>query len=176
MGSCCASPGASLAPEAVSGRPGYLHSIQGPAAEPGFCMHRGGARGGCLGSAVGACGHPKTSGLGDNFAQRSSSKFPLLLLSQRLPSDILPGLQLCSHQAKPAVPLGREPGSCGQVAPASRLRPSSPLILAGSSEFLRLAGLGTARPGAHGGSSPCPMALCGLGSGLGRQSSGMRVI
>lgn len=41
-GSCCSSPGASPAPQAASGRPGHLHSIQGPAAELGFCVPRRG--------------------------------------------------------------------------------------------------------------------------------------
>ena len=75
------SPGAS-GPQTRFGRPGHLPSIQGPAAELGVCMYgAAGARAGGLGTAAGTCGHPGTSGLGDNFAQRSYSKFPLLLLS-----------------------------------------------------------------------------------------------
>ena len=76
------------------------------------------------GGGLGACGQPETSGLGDNFTQRSYSKFPVLLLSRRLPSDSLPGLQLCSHQAGPPVPQGVNPGSAGKLhllAPFSSL-------------------------------------------------------
>lgn len=72
--------------------------------------------------------------------------------------------------------LGREPGRRWQVAPASRIRPSSLRIPARSRAILRTLGQGTSRPGAHGGSRPRLIPLCGLGSRLGHQTSGLRVI
>ena len=57
-------------------------------------------------------------------------KFPVLLLSRCFPSDSLPGLQLCSHQAGLPVPQGVNPGSAGKL---HLLAPFSSLLgLAGS--------------------------------------------
>lgn len=52
-GSCCLSPGAS-GPQTGSGNPEHLHSVQGPAAEPGVYVYHSGAGAGAFGVCSGS--------------------------------------------------------------------------------------------------------------------------
>lgn len=137
-GSCC--PGV-LSAERPARRlvwaPGRCGASRDSRRGQGFAVSR---RGGAGGSGPAAGPRRPDS----ETTQRSYSKFPVLLLSRRLPSTVSPGLQLVLTRPDPGPP-GREPGLCWQVAPAGSL-----LVPAGSGRVPRAGHLDTAAGGFRG--------------------------